>query len=534
MRPPTGADVLTAARKEARAELWRRREVWPLLEVYLDRDQFADARSVFAGVDIQAGCLPDGDFVLDISRQRGKSWFCCTIASVLCHCLPGFLVNYAAQEQKSVRQIVAPTLASILEDCPPELRPRFDSQDNVWKWENASRIRAFGCNNKQYVAGRGPRAHLNVEDECGFYDEYDAVQAVLAPQLQTTRGFSLFASSPPETPSHPHSAVAMAHKAKGRYSHRTIYNHPRMTEAEIERFLTKEAEKKGQTLAAFKRSTYYCREFLALHVVEEKRAVIPEWSTPPDEEGSPEGLTLADRLVREVPRPRLYDTYTSADFGFTRHPSAILFAWWDFENARLVVEDETPPLYKTRTDALALEYRKKCRELWPVTGPRPYLEAMPAPPDVDAKTGEVRDPGEFWLPWRALGDKGGRGAEVLLELGKEHALHWTGAVKETDLEVMVNDTRRLVGMGKLVVNPRCQHLITQLATGLWADRRKADFAEDSTGHLDHLAALIYLVRAVDRQRNPYPVGFGADLGNQVVVGYDSPRGGARVLEDVFR
>ena len=288
----------------------------------------------------------------------------------------------------------------------------------------------------------------------------------------------------------------------------------------------------GLSLAQFVRTTYYRREFLCMHVTEETRMVVPEWGEPL-EDGGPEGRTLADALVREVPRPRLFDTYTSADFGFTRHPSAILFAWWDFANARLVVEDETPPLYRTRTDKLSEVYRAKCRELWPVTGERPFLEAQPAPPDVDAKTGKERAPGGFWLPYMALGDKGGRGGEVLTELAKEHNLAWAGAVKEADLEVMVNDLRRMVGAGKLVVHPRCSFLVKQLATGLWADKQKTDFAEDSTGHLDHLAALVYLVRAVDRQRNPYPLGYGTDGVNQVVVDYGQPRSSASVLEDAF-
>ena len=120
-----------------------------------------------------------------------------------------------------------------------------------------------------------------------------------------------------------------------------------------------------------------------------------------------------------------------------------------------------------------------------------------------------------------------------MELAKEHGLEWAGAIKESDLEVMVNDLRRLVGARKLYVHPRCKHLRHQLATGLWADKQKTDFAEDSTGHLDHLAALVYLVRAVDRQRNPTPVGHYADPYNDVVLHSQSPRGGARVLEDVL-
>lgn len=541
---PALATVLEEARREARAELWRRREVWPLLELYLDRDQLEDIRRFMEGGDAVRGRLPSADWCDDISRQRGKSWKWTVFAVVWCHCHPAQAVKYLAQYGTSVRGIIAPTIATLIEDMPREYRPRSkglesigeDKVDHKWHFPHPGRgesvLHAAGANNQHYKALRGPWASLLIQDECGFYDDFEGVQRALRPMLITRKGAGVYSTTPPESPAHPYEVTCQALKAAGRYVHRTIHNHPRLTAEEVDGILMNEAKRLGMTLAQFKRTTYYRREFLCLHVTEETKAVVPEWNEVL-EDGGEEGRTLADVLVREVPRPRLCDTYSSFDFGFTRHPSAGLFAFWDYENARLVVEDETPPLYRTRTDKLALAYREKCRELWPLSGPPPFLEAVPAPPDVDVKTSEVRDPGGFWLPYLAVGDKGGRGAEVLVELAKDHALHWAGAVKETDLEIMVNDLRRLVGAGKLVVHPRCTHLRKQLATGLWADKMKTDFAEDSTGHLDHLAALVYLVRAVDRQRNPYPLGFGADAQNQVVVHSGEAPQGRRALEEAF-
>lgn len=546
---PSLASVLEEARREARAELWRRREVWPLLELYLDAHQLEDIRAFMQGGDAVRGILPqppeDGtaDWYDDISRQRGKSWKWCTFAVVWAHCHKGQFIKYAAQLGKSVRNIIRPTINALVRDMPREYRERVkdkgsdkasefireDKVDHKWLFPNGSEIQAAGANFGHYEDLRGQKSHLNINDECGFYDDFEAVQRVLRPQTQTTGGVNVYATTPSESPSHPSTTVMQALKAAGRYVHRTIHNHPRMTPEAVERYLRSEAKVAGLTLEQFKRTTYYQREFLCRHVAESTRLVIPEWAEILDDL---DGCPLGDTLVREMPRPRLFDTYTSADFGFTRHPSAVLFGYWDFERACLVVEDETPPLFKTRTDKLALAYREKCRELWPSSGPPPFLEAQQARPVVDAD-GKVRDHGGFWLPYRALGDKGGRGAEVLVELVKEHGLEWTGAVKEADLEVMVNDVRRLVGAGKLFVNPRCRSLIKQLATGLWADKAKTDFAEDSTGHLDHLAALVYLVRAVDRQRNPYPHGFGSDPYNDVVLHSGTPRGSARVLEDVL-
>jgi hypothetical protein len=545
------AAVLEEARREARAELWRRREVWPLLELYLDAHQLEDIRRFMEGGDAVRGRLPQStqgqtaDWCDDISRQRGKSWKWTVFAVVWCHCHPGQAVKYLAQYGTSVRGIIAPTIATLIEDMPREYRPKErgpesieqDKVDHKWHFPHPhggeSVLHAAGANNQHYKALRGPWASLLIQDECGFYDDFEGVQRALRPMLITRKGVSVYATTPPESPAHPYETTCQALKAARRYVHRTIHEHPRLTAEEVDNILLGEARRLGLTLAQFKRTTYYRREFLCLHVTEETRAVVPEWNEVVEEEDLPEGLTLGDRLKMEVPSPTLRDTYTSADFGFTRHPSAVLFSEWHFDTGRLVVVDETPPLYRTRTDMLAKAYREKCRELWPSSGPRPFLEAEQAPPDVDGKTGEVRDPGGFWLPYMALGDKGGRGGEVLTELAKEHGLAWTGALKEGDLEVMVNDLRRMVGAGKLVVHPRCAHLLKQLATGLWADKQKTDFAEDSTGHLDHLAALVYLVRAVDRQRNPYPVGWGADPYNDVVVHSQSPRGSALVLEDVF-
>lgn len=520
------------------------RKVWPLLELYLDAHQLEDIRAFMVGKDGDAerGRLPREGWADDISRQRGKSFKWTVFAVVWCHCHAGQQVKYLAQYGTSVRGIIAPTIDTLIADMPREFRPKSkapesieqDKVDHKWNFPHGSGpesvLHAAGANNQHYKALRGPRAHILIQDECGFYDDFPEVQEALRPMLITTKGCCVYATTPPDSPAHPYTRTMEALKGQKRYVHRTIHHHPRLSPEDVEEILRTEARDKGLTLEAFKRTTYYRREYLCMHVTEETRAVVPEWNEPHLED---ETKTVGDMLFRAVPRPRLFDTYTSFDFGFTRHPSAGLFAFWDFENARLVVEDETPPLYKTRTDKLSLAYREKCRSLWPLSGEKPFLEAEPARPDIDSKTGEVRDAGGYWKPYRALGDKGGRGGEVLTELAKEHALEWMGALKEGDLEVMVNDLRRMVGAQKLFVHPRCTNLRGQLATGLWADKQKTDFAEDATGHLDYLAALVYLVRAVDRQRNPYPPGFGSDPSNTIVIDSQAPRGGARVLEDVF-
>ena len=69
---------------------------------------------------------------------------------------------------------------------------------------------------------------------------------------------------------------------------------------------------------------------------------------------------------------------------------------------------------------------------------------------------------------------------------------------------MVNHTRLFVNGARVIVHPRCKHLIGCLQNGIWSENRR-QFARSSVyGHFDGLAALIYLVRNVDVHTNPIP------------------------------
>lgn len=296
----------------AKAELWRRRKVWPLLELYLDRDQLADARSFFQGGDVDAGRLPSDDWCDDISRQRGKSWKWTVISVVWAHCHPGQQIKYLAQFGSSVRGIIAPTISLLIEDMPREFRPKSDApeaieQDKVdHKWhfphpgKAESCIHAAGANNKHYKALRGPRAHLLIQDECAFYDDFPEVQGALRPMLITTRGACVYATTPPVTPAHPYEAYCASLKTAGRYIHRTIHGHPRKSVKDIDEDLEREARLKGMTLQQFRKTTYYRREYLCMHVLEESRAVCPEWNACLDDDNPEAGYASQEYIFEDA------------------------------------------------------------------------------------------------------------------------------------------------------------------------------------------------------------------------------------------
>lgn len=531
-------ELRAAIQREARRELWRRREVWPLLEAYLDRDQLEDIRSFFGTADPEKGQLPKDSWYDEISRQRGKSWKWCVLSVVWCHCHPNQFIKYAAQLGKSVRRIIWPTIRQLVKDMPadaqgegstPEDRERNsgvreDKTDHTWRFPNGSEILAAGVNLDHEDDLRGSKAHIFIKDECGFYTNFPKVQDVANPQLMTTGGVSVYATTPPESPGHPVRVIREALKAIGRYVHRTIYSHPRYSPEFIEEYLAGQARERGLTLEQFKATTYYRREFLCLWVAEESRAVVPEWNTPAGPEW-PEGTTWGDVHTRELPRPDFYDAYDFLDIGFTRDPSAWLGGYWDWANARLVIEAETPPLYRTRSDALAKEINAHRFALWPVTGPRPSREAKKS-------TWEQDGGGAYWVPHLSVGDGSGNGAEKLQELAAE-GLNFVHADK-ADLEARVNALRTLVAQGKLYVHPRCVNLRKQLAMGLWASaKQRVDFERTEEGHLDHLAALVDGLGHVDRQRRPVPFDFGVDMHNTVHAGGTIARDSLAVLNNAL-
>lgn len=308
-----------AVRKAARAELWRRRKVWPLLETYLDAHQIEDMRSFFVGGDAGAGRLPQEDWYDDISRQRGKSWKWTVAAVVWAHCHAGQQIKYLAQFGSSVRGIIDPTITTLIDDMPKEFHPRYvatrlkdgpsdaishDKVDHKWFFPHQSKaascIHAAGANNKHFRALRGPRAHWLIKDECGFYADFEDVETALNPMLITTGGPNVYATTPAESPAHPSEITCNSLRAAGRYVHRPIHGHPRRTPEEIDRLLRKEALKKGMDLAAFRRTTFYRREYLCMHVLEESRAVCPEWNAPLDDDNPERGYAWEDYVFQDA------------------------------------------------------------------------------------------------------------------------------------------------------------------------------------------------------------------------------------------
>lgn len=467
--------IRAARSRAARHELWRCGETW---RHYFDRNQKADHRLLWS--------RPSEDFVLDVSRQTGKSFFLWIEGQDFSLKHPKSRIPYASLTQKSIREIIEPTVSRLMDDAPKDCRAVYDSQSCTWEFPNGSRIVAAGTDNKHYTALRGPAAHLIIKDEAGFFEDPVEVDAVLSPQTVTTHGITLEGSTPSVTPGHPWTRRCETMKAAGRYVHRTIWEHARLTKPQIEAFLAREALKYGLTYEEFVKSTMYKREYLAQHIVDEARAVVPTWTA------------AESRLVAELPRPRWFYPCEGLDFGF-RDGLAATFGYWDFKRAASVTEGEVLLFGKPDKKMLsefAESIRKMERQLWPVTMPKPYPEAVQTP----------------WGSWAPFGRWGDNDLLVINELGGSYGLS-VQPTKKDDKELQINNLNVLVSSGKYYVHPRCKHLRTQLATTIW-NKQRTSYERSADGHGDVLDADLYKLRNLPRNANPEPPFWDANPAKQ--------------------
>jgi hypothetical protein len=310
---------------------------------------------------------------------------------------------------------------------------------------------------------RGPALDLGILDEAAFIEglEY-TIKSVLVPQMQgRPHARLLLSSTPPKSPAHYWSKVMVPDaKAGGYHVHRTIHDNPRLSAAEIE-FFTQ--------IAGGTESTDHKRENLAQHVADENVVVLPEFSRYRNE-----------LVVDPGPAPEHYDAYVGMDVGFN-DLTVVLFGYYDFHRTKIVISDE---LVLNRMTTLELAEGIKEHEAslgWPARFPQSRA--------VGPRLLRVSDVAPI----------------VTHDLTKLHGLHFLPTRKD-DKEAAVNEVRLAMHHRKLEIHPRCKTLVDHCETAIWNDQR-TEFARQGEArihHFDAVDALVYLVRNVDRAKNPWP------------------------------
>lgn len=394
-------------------------------------------------------------FVGNIARQFGKSFWAVVLANKTAIKKPNAVIKYATAFLSDLEEFILPAFEKVLSDCPEHLKPKYNKQKNKFVYPNGSEIKLIGLDRKPNGL-RGNTIDLIIIDECGFVSnlDYQYRSVILPAFLHRPNAKAVFISTPPESPAHAFVTYIGKAQTTNSYIHFTIYDNPLLTPERIQMFID---EYGGADTIDFR------RECMAEIVIDERRALIPEWKKDFVQDPQPSELD------------RFWHRYTAMDIGVI-HLTAMLYGHYNFKEARLYIEDESELQGKdVRTDNIAKLVKEK---------------ELSAFKDLNPKL-RVADNNNLVL---------------LNDLSYFHQMSFAPTNKD-ELKAMVNEVRLLVKDGGLRVSPKCKKLLGCLEFGIWTKKRDKFDESEVYGHFDHLAALVYLVRNLDRHTNPIPADY---------------------------
>ena len=459
---------------EAKHELWRR----GVLSYKLDSNQKA-LYTLFhdSNHSIQTWLL---------ARRSGKTFTLIILGFEACLRNPRTIVKFVAPTRLQVQTIIRPIIQQITEDCPLDLVPEFKTQDFIYYFPNGSEFQLAGSESGNAEKLRGGNSNIAIIDEAQDVSGLDnVIQSILLPTTLTTKGKILLAGTPPKETDHTFVNYIEDAQAKGSLIKRTIYDNPRITGEDIERILSQYPLRE--------KDERFRREFLCEIIKDATISVVPEFTD-----------TLEKEIVREWPKPPFFDSYVSMDLGAV-DLTALIFGYYDFRANKIIIEDELVVDFSQKDmgiGKLTELIKQKEEQLWTnyITNEiqKPYLRVSDINPIVTQEIAIKSNSQIFFMN-----------------------------TKKDDKEAAINNMRALLGSRKIIIHPRCKHLIRHLQNVKWASsKNKKEFGRSpDNGHYDFVDALIYLCRSIVFSKNPYPVGY--DLGGSkdffIPPGHDNKR-----------
>ncbi len=407
-----------------------------------------------------------GPIVWNCHRGMGKSFLGLLMCVERCLKFPNQEVRFGSPTGVQTKDIAIPNLRLLLDLFPESCRelypeksgPNYYFRNPTWGNKSAvSTLHLVSCKDEAQ-SKRGPRSDLIFLDECRDIDDLNYVIDDVLWFHFTGRAnpLMILSSTPPDSCSHPYWTTYQARaETDGTYIRRNV--------EENKDFSAKD-EKMLLHICKDKKSTTWKREALCLKAPNEKSMLIPEWVQ--DDEA-----VKKTTVFTEWKRPSHYFPHVAMDLGCMDNTAA-LFGYVDFENAKLVIEDEVVVHYKSLGEIADLVKKKAA-------------EVFPTPP--------------FPLRWIADND----GLE-LQTLRRDHQLY-ASAADRWDPDAGIASLRTKFSQGKIRINARCKRLIEQLESGLKDEKGKIVRDDNpEIGHLDAIMALVYMNRMIPWSRNPFP------------------------------
>jgi hypothetical protein len=449
---------------------------------------------------IKKGILEDFNKVSVVlcSRRLGKTYLLCTLAIETCLRKPFAVVKYAFPKQNMAKKNLFPVMRKILDDCPTHLKPQYISSEKVFRFPNGSEIQISGTDNGGFDNLRGGDADFCAVDEAGFCDDLTyGIRSVLGPTVKLTKGRIVMVSTPSRSESHEFiQDWVLKYMIEDRIRVYTIYDNPQFNAEAI-----KEAEEEYPDGV---KDPMFRREYLCEIIRDAGKTILPSFNN------ENERIIVTDQFEMPV----FCDKYVSMDIGGS-DLTAVLFGFYDYLNATLVIQDEFICDGTTNTEILAENIRRIEAELWTNPIDRSVLQ-----------------------PYLRVSDNNNK--ILLTDLQKLHGLTFTTSKKDKR-EAAINALDVAIGQHKLIIHPKCKTLLYHLKFAEWNNAR-TDFKrlKDSPtgkirgGHADGLPALLYMHRSVVKSHNPYPQNYGHVHDSNVFKSLLKPSSDTSNVGEIFK
>lgn len=403
-----------------------------------------------------------------------NSYILCCWAIEICIQTPNAIIKYACPEKNQVEEIITDIIPNfILNDCPDHLKPTWHSQKKSFIFPNGSKIQIAGTNKDKGNKLRGGRAHLCIVDEAQDHNYLSyVINSVLGPTTDTTDGKIVLAGTPnPLQPQHEFHVDYIAPLAsEGNLIKFDVYQSP-LYEEQGEKYI-KKLEYRYRHRGGLKSPEFLC-EYMCEIAKDLESMVIPEFTEKIEKE-----------IVKEIERPPYFDAYIGLDIGFS-DLTGLLFCYYDFMNSAIVIEDEIV-----------------------INGPSLTTEKLKELIDDKEKELYTDKYGSFKRPFLRIADN--NNLILINDLLRLHGIQFITTAKDNK-EAQINHLRTLINSKRIIISPKCKHLIYQLKNAKWKTSRRefAQIKDSATGilrggHADLVDALIYIVRNIIYTKNPYP------------------------------
>jgi PBSX family phage terminase large subunit len=428
-------------------------------------------------VDIYNKSTNNSILVWLLARQTGKTYALLTLGVKECLTKPYSIVKYLTDTKLHARTLAEPQMRRILEDCPEDLKPEYIQSQFLYVFKNGSQLQMAGSDGNSAERLRGQTSNLVLVDEAGFVSNLDNIMKdILLPTLIHSGGRTILASSPPKEPDHDFVQYIERAEQEKLLTVKTVYDNPLLDQEQIDNIIKQYPG--GVNSSGFR------REFMCEMIKDENLAVLPEV----DDE-------LLEQIVKEHELPPFYHKYVAMDIGF-KDLTVVLYGYYDFREDKIIIQDEIVKNGKEiHLPVFTRELQEKERELWVHPLTHEFMK-----PDM-----RVSDINPFVIQEINIYSK---------KHNPEHPLDFSIASKHDKL-ANINKLRVMLANQKIIINPKCETTIRHLKHCKWKDKSaKDDFARSQDdGHYDAVDALLYFTRAVNYNKNPYPLSYGFDIKN---------------------